>query len=74
MCVRVCAWIVVAFQLAERAIVNKATEEARRIARKNFRRKFPPRYWCTKCIRTFPFERQLLTHWKRPCEKRDQIS
>ena len=60
-------------QLAERAIVNKAQLEARRIARKNFRRKFPPRYWCTKCIRTFIFERQLTSHWKDGCAQKDQL-
>ena len=54
--------------------MNKATEEARRIARKNFRRKYPPRYWCTKCIRTFVFERQLTAHWQGTCAKKDIVS
>jgi transposase-like protein len=58
-------------KLAERALVNKAVEEARRVARKNFRRKYPPRYWCTKCIRTFAFERGLTAHWHAGCAKKD---
>jgi hypothetical protein len=61
----------VRLQLAERAIVQKAVDDARRIARKNFRRRYPPRYWCTKCIRAFTFERELQAHWHVGCEKKD---
>jgi EF-hand domain pair len=82
-------------KLAERSIVNKAKEAARRIARKNFRcgcllcscyecvfpegcpparRKFPPRYFCTKCIKTFIFERQLVAHWRAGCSPLDMKS
>lgn len=61
-------------KLAERAMVAKARDDARKIARINFRRKFTPKYYCTKCIRTFVFDSQLRHHWFWGCNKLDQIT
>ena len=64
-------WLTVYKKLAARAMVAKAGDDARKAARGNFRRKFPPRYFCTKCTRTFIFDSQLRLHWYEDCDPRD---